>query len=154
MKDPESARSTRPRRATPSPNNSPDRARAIRQKRISRRVCGSIAATPRLNFRRSGLLPYRLHNHYRLRLESHLCFVFPERRGPAPLVHLERAVLEFAGPFVTVDDNARGRRLGVHKTEGPGYGPVAEEPLAGANHDRKDQQTKLVDEVVFQQRLD
>src|SRR6266508_1762576 len=80
--------------------------------------------------------------------------VFPERRGAAPLVHREGAVLEFAGPLVAVDYDAGGRRLGIRKPEGPGGGPVAEEALARANHDRKDPQTELGDEVMLQQRLD
>src|SRR3989442_14859997 len=79
--------------------------------------------------------------------------LFPERRGAALLVHLERARLEFAGPFVTVNHDAGRRHLRIRKSKGPGKGPVAEEALARANGDRKDPEAKLVDEVVPQQRL-
>src|SRR6266508_3973781 len=43
----------------------------------------------------------------------------------------------------TVDDDSRSRFLAV----------VAEQPLAGAEHDREDHEPKLVDEVVLDQRL-
>ena len=52
--------------------------------------------------------------------------VLPERRGGATLVHCELADLEFSGPLVAVNDDARSRRRRIRKPESPRDGPVAE----------------------------
>src|SRR5207245_2631929 len=44
-------------------------------------------------------------------------------------------------------------RLGLDEVEREALGLVAEEALAGAEHDREDHQPQLVDEVVLEQRL-
>src|SRR5438309_107917 len=80
--------------------------------------------------------------------------VLPERRGGATLVHREIADLEFSGPLVAVNDDARSRRRRIRKPESPRDGTVVEQPFPRANQDRKDPQAKLVDQVVLQQRLD
>ena len=78
----------------------------------------------------------------------------PELAGRTSDIDFEGAVLEFACPLIPVDHDARTRHLGVRKTERPRDGNVAKESLAGTNHDRKDRELKLIDEVVLQQRLD
>src|SRR5437870_390030 len=74
-------------------------------------------------------------------------FVSPERRGGAPLIHLEGAVLESAGPLIAVDDDACARHFGTHKLESPRHGTLAEESLAGTNHDCPTAETRRRDRV-------
>src|SRR5206468_6760559 len=81
-------------------------------------------------------------------------FDFPQLRRATSLIYLEGAVLELARPFVSLDGDARARCLDIRKAERTRHGPVAEQPLARANDDRKDPQAELIDEVVLQQRLD
>src|SRR5881396_3623186 len=71
------------------------------------------------------------------------------------LADLPRRSRARAGPPVRIVGwRPRARCLDIRKAERTRYGPVAEQPLARANDDRKDPQAELIDEVVLQQRLD